>query len=258
MESEYKDKSLQLDYFVELGSSLVALLKEKPINAIFKDANSIITVVRNPEREAKVADELVKLAKDLQKVYRNKFSYLKGKKMYDILEDKTNTSVLGAKSFRIADKDLNDFNSNNLLSDNLRLSHDSKFNMLNNTLHLSRDNIYRDNNYMVPQNGNGMSSQLRPLTERYTDNDDNENLYGENVPQGHLNINNNNPGDNVILDDQDNQPVNIFDILLDGYVMTHLQERSKDHIRAINDFIFSEAEKIDGMYTELEHNKVRI
>ena len=78
LEVEYKEKSLFLDYYIDIGSHLVKFIKENPTKRIDKETNNLIMM---PSVEEKIYEEIVNYTKEKHKEYKIKYTVLKEQKL---------------------------------------------------------------------------------------------------------------------------------------------------------------------------------
>ena len=82
MEIEYKEKSVLLDYFIEIGSEIIKSFRENNI----KTDNFVIS--RSIWDNTNIYDSLYKLTKQIQKKYKDKICIMKERKIFDLTEHK--------------------------------------------------------------------------------------------------------------------------------------------------------------------------
>lgn len=209
------------------------MFKEKSTNSIDRDSNN--PDIRNNfiEREEQLCEEMVRLAKELRNAHKARYTGYRDKKTPDLHDSRG----LNPNYFK-GEKDLR--NSSPLIK-NLRVSNDSKYNMVNNTMTMSRDNIQY--NYTGGVSNFNSIGSLRPLTERYTDYEDEEQVQAEKAIEYRDGV-------------QDNMDMN--DNSYDYGHFDGLTKKCQEHVYCINNFLASEAEKIDQLYSELDQYKVKI
>jgi hypothetical protein len=149
LEVEYKEKSLLLDYYVEVGTQLVRCLKDNPTKKIDKENRNIIKV---NQIEEKIYENIISHVKEKQNEFRVKNLQMKEQKLFDICSPFSIQSnhPMNATSPHMSSSNVvqnkNQFNSNSLLisQNNMRNS----INIDNTNL----QNMSSLNNTMMNQN----------------------------------------------------------------------------------------------------------
>lgn len=82
LEIEYKEKSVLLDYFLEIGAEIIKKFRDCNI----KNDNFLLN--RSVWDNEKIYDELYRITKEKHKKFKEQFSLIKDKKIFEINEFK--------------------------------------------------------------------------------------------------------------------------------------------------------------------------
>lgn len=110
LESEYKDKSLFLEYFVEIGSFMIKLLKEDNISKVEYNDSLLARVVRLLDKEENISNKLMKTAREKHNDYKLKNQLLKDKKIFNF-NNTTKNNFFNSNNLLISSNTGNNFNS---------------------------------------------------------------------------------------------------------------------------------------------------
>lgn len=82
LEVEYKERSIALDYFVEIGSEIIKIFRESNMK------NDSILMNKSIWDNDKQYDKLYQIAKEKQSKFKEKFFQIKDKKLFDFSEQR--------------------------------------------------------------------------------------------------------------------------------------------------------------------------
>lgn len=291
LEVEYKEKSLLLDYYVEVGTQLVKYYKDNPTKKIDKESRNIIKV---DQTEEKIYEKILRDVKEKQNEFRVKNSQIKELKLFDIFSPISiesnflrNSSSAHMSTNNLVQSNKNQFNSSNLLlsQNNMR----SSVNIDNTNI----QNMSSLNNTMMNQNplnntmNNTMMQHNKSVINPYSNNAHNKSI---NI-NTHSNLNNfHNPSshhkaplssgrysnDNLMYSDQNentgkdqfrefrdrqiscNSNPNSFSqnpFHLAQEIIDKLEANEKNIIQVINDFLFIESDRLQKDHVNLSNHK---
>lgn len=95
LEIEYKEKSILLDYFIEIGSEIIKTFRDNN----FKSDQFVIC--RSIWNDISIYDSLYKVTKDSQRKYKERFLIIKEKRIFDVSEYKINRNCFIVWQFNI-------------------------------------------------------------------------------------------------------------------------------------------------------------
>lgn len=246
LEVEYRERSLMLDYFTEIGSYLIKFLKDNPTKKIDTESTNLIKISQISQ---KVYEDLVSYVKEKQKEFKMKTGQMKDKKLFDIFEN-YNANLSNSNGF--CNSNLNSGNNlpfslsqNNFRQSNLDVMVNNKSVNMNNSYVGTRFNVSQSNQFVnnnsqfISQNKFSNGNQTPHLTtDRYKDE---ENAEKNNIQMQSMSNNLTNTERNIFF--------------LSNDIISKLESTQKNIINIINDFLLSEREKLEKDFLQLMNHK---